>query len=151
MGNIKFGMSPSEVIEEMSEEQVFEGWMGGNRNNSLLYKGIMFGFDKCDAYGPLEEAKLCDVTISSREDVFLFDIALNDWNKEELIKQCEQKDIEFVLNKNGDIDIPALALSVSFDIEDDSVWFELWKPNEAKTVKPTKFIDRIFSIFDFRR
>jgi hypothetical protein len=39
IGPIKFGMSPEEVKALMGIEEVYEPWMGGNRNDSLLYPG----------------------------------------------------------------------------------------------------------------
>ena len=45
VGPVRFGMSPAEVLTAIPEGQKYEEWMGGNRNDSLLFHGLILGFD----------------------------------------------------------------------------------------------------------
>lgn len=55
LGPLRFGMKPNEVRRAFDEDQVYEDWMGGNLNDSLLYRGLILGFDKEDSRGPLKD------------------------------------------------------------------------------------------------
>ena len=99
LGKITFGMSPKKVDEIINEEQVWENWMGGNRNDSLMYHGIIFMFDECNSSASLENSKLTDISIYNREDILLFGKLLKDWTEKDLLRYClrycEQKNILF--------------------------------------------------------
>jgi hypothetical protein len=45
IGLVRIGMSPAEVLAVLDEPQVYEKWMGGNLNDSLLFRGLLFHFD----------------------------------------------------------------------------------------------------------
>ena len=45
IGPVRFGMSPAEALAAIPEGQKYEEWMGGNRNDSLLFHGLILGFD----------------------------------------------------------------------------------------------------------
>jgi hypothetical protein len=129
LGDIKFGMSPKEVDEIMNERQVWENWMGGNRNDSLMYRGIIFMFDDCNSSAPLENSKLTDIDIYNREDIFLFGKLLNEWSQTDFLNYCEQNKIsiddKYDLmdgTRSLSINIRRLNFEICFDGKDNSVW-----------------------------
>lgn len=63
IGDIRFSMTPPKVRAIMGNTLVYEDWMGGNINDTLHYSGIVLSFDKHDAYGPLDDAKLIEMWI----------------------------------------------------------------------------------------
>jgi hypothetical protein len=56
IGPVQRGMSPPQVLEALPEKHQYEEWMGGNLNDSLLFHGLIFSFDKCNPAGPLPGA-----------------------------------------------------------------------------------------------
>ena len=127
VGSARFGQPPSEVLAAMAEPQVYEDWMGGNLNDSLLFQGLILEFDRCDAYGPLPESRLVGARIRSRPGARLFAKMVAEWTREELrdhLRSLGHKSQE----GDGDLLIPALGFAVSFDdgggIED----IDLWEP-----------------------
>jgi hypothetical protein len=129
LGDIKFGMSPKEVDEKMNEGQVWENWMGGNRNDSLMYRGIIFMFDDCNSSAPLENSKLTDIDIYNREDIFLFGKLLNEWTQTDFLNYCEQNKIstddkyDFIDGTwSLSINLHLLNFEICFDVKDNSVW-----------------------------
>lgn len=126
IGQIEFGMNPSRVISIMSEYQVYENWMGGNLNSSLLYQGMILDFDKCDSVGLLKTSKFCGVIINSRKDIYLFGRKLIEWNEVEFIEMLTVNNIQFEQFPNKAINSKDLGFEIYFDKEDDSVWLEFW-------------------------
>jgi len=37
-------MRPNEIVSVFTEPQMYEEWMGGNLNDSLLFQGLILGF-----------------------------------------------------------------------------------------------------------
>ena len=93
LGPIKFGMTPKEVTSIMGEEQVYESWMGGNLNDSLLYPGIIITFDACDSQGPLVDSKVDEFQIAESFSDVQF--------KGASIFKKSQHEIEELLNKHN--------------------------------------------------
>ena len=70
-GPMRFGMSPAQVRDLLPEEQTYEECLGGNLNDSLLYRGLIIGFDACDANGLLAESRFCELRLNRRPEVFI--------------------------------------------------------------------------------
>ncbi|HKN65015.1 MAG TPA: hypothetical protein VJW73_01980, partial [Gemmatimonadaceae bacterium] len=79
-------MTPAEVRAALGEPEGYEEWMGGNLNDSLLFHGLICGFDECDAYGPLSGSALCELRISvpHRGDTVLWGRPLAQWTARDL-------------------------------------------------------------------
>lgn len=92
VGPIKFGMPLSQVVEIMGDKQTIEDWMGGNRNDSLMYPGIIIGFNQYDSNGPTPDGI-----------VFEFEIEKSFPNLQFLgvdFSLVTQKELETLLNKD---------------------------------------------------
>ncbi len=96
-------MSPDELLTIFTEDQKHEGWMGGNLNHSLMFRGIVFGFDKYDGSAPLPDSHLIEIKISGREGVNLWGKEISEWTKPELIKYLDENKILYGNLKNGDL------------------------------------------------
>ena len=72
LGPLRFGMAPDQVRALFSEQETYEDWMGGNLNDSILYRGLIIEFDLCDAWGPLAGSKFREVRLHRREDAILW-------------------------------------------------------------------------------
>jgi hypothetical protein len=126
IGPVRFGMSPAEVIACFPEEQKYEDWMGGNRNDSLLYHGLIFGFDRCDSVGPLAQSTLVEITVFDREDARLWEQKISDWSKEGVIEYLERNGIPCEIQESGDLLVRPQSLSLSFSKFDRLVNVETW-------------------------
>ena len=71
VGPLRFGMSPSEAQGAFTEPPVYEEWMGGNLNDSILFRGLVAGFDRHDSAGPLANSRLIEFRVRGREDIVL--------------------------------------------------------------------------------
>jgi hypothetical protein len=63
VGPAHFGLRPAQVTSVMGETELYEDWMGGNLNDSLLFRGLILGFDRCDANGPLPDGRLIEARV----------------------------------------------------------------------------------------
>ncbi|MBX7171108.1 MAG: hypothetical protein K1X72_09130 [Pyrinomonadaceae bacterium] len=126
IGQIEFGMNPSQVISIMDEEQVYENWMGGNLNSSLLFQGMILDFDQHNSNGPIKDSKFCGIKINSRKDIYLFGRKLIEWNEFEFVEVLHANKIQFEQPPNKSIVSKELEFEIYFDKEDDSVWLEFW-------------------------
>jgi hypothetical protein len=131
IGSVRFGMSPAEVVACFPEEQTYEDWMGGNRNDSLLYHGLIFGFDSHDNVGPLAHSRLVEVTIFGREDARLWEQAIGHWSKELVTQHLERNSIPYESQQNGDVMIRPQSLSLSFNELDRLEYVEAWGTGQA--------------------
>jgi hypothetical protein len=114
IGDVYFGMTPSEVHQRISEPHVYEQWMGGNLNDSLLYHGMIFGFDRCDSRGPLPDARLVEVSINMRADVTFGHRPLFEWHREEVAEHLAAHLAVFQRDPDGGITAPYLGLWFKF-------------------------------------
>lgn len=128
IGPVTFGMSPPEVIAHLGTGQVWEAWMGGNLNDSLVYHGLVLIFDRCDAYGPLEDSRLEYIDVKQREDVRLYGKAANDWTRPDLLRYLEQNAIEFAVLSDGAVSFPQLCFEVGFDSNAHADFLCMWQP-----------------------
>ena len=126
IGPVRFGMSPAEVVACFPEEQKYEDWMGGNRNDSMLYHGLIFGFDSCDSVGPLAQSRLVEITVFEREDARLWEQTISDWSKEWVTEYLERNGIPCEIQESGDLLVRAQSLSLSFSESDQLVYVEAW-------------------------
>jgi hypothetical protein len=73
IGPIRHGMRPADVMNVISEPQVYEEWMGGNLNDALLFRRLCLHFTACDSHAPLPDSTLNLIVIQQRPDAYLFD------------------------------------------------------------------------------
>jgi len=72
VGQAAFGMTPAEVKAILGAEAEWQEWMEGNLNDSLLYPGMIIGFDKYDAYGPLSYGRVREFRLHQDSSATLF-------------------------------------------------------------------------------
>ena len=84
IGPLRFGMTPAEVRTAFAEPEVYEDWMGGNLNDSVLFRGMIVSFDRCDAHGPLANARVTGFFVQGRRDLVLEGVPLHAWTRGEL-------------------------------------------------------------------
>ena len=125
-----FGMSPKQVRSLLDEPETYEDWMGGNLNDSLLFKGLILGFDRCNAYGPLARSKFWEATIHGRDDVVIMGKSMLDWSKSAVIDRLGQESVTYSLDSSGDVIVPAWSLGFSFDDSDQLIYLEMWRPGK---------------------
>ena len=128
LGPLRFGMKPSEVRCAFKECHVYEEWMGGNLNDSLLYRGLILQFDKCDAYGPLEDSRFDGVKAKARKDIWLFGKRLASWTRNDLTSYVDEMKWIRQDGPEGDLDIVDLAVGFGFDAEGHINIIELGEP-----------------------
>ena len=95
IGPLRFGMAPDQVRELFCEDETYEDWMGGNLNDSILYRGLILEFDLCDAWGPVAGSKFREVRLYRRQDAKLWGKHILDWSKAGLMSYLESSGIEF--------------------------------------------------------
>ena len=117
-------MRPNELLSVFPEPQVYEDWMGGNLNDSLLFQGLMFVFSACDASAPLPDSRLISVIIFQRPDACLFGRFMTDWNKTRVVEALQAQGFTPETLANGDIIVP-FQLSLSFDEEERLIWLQI--------------------------
>ena len=135
LGLIRLGMCPNEVMERFPEEQGYEEWMGGNLNDSLLFHGLIFQFDRCNSKSPLPKSKLNRIVIHQRVDVVLFERPMTAWTRGELEKELSLRGYNSEEGAGGDLIVPE-GMECSFDEEDRFVWAEIMKPEPETSANP---------------
>lgn len=128
LGPINFGFSPSRVMSIWGDHQVWEYWMGGNRNDSLLYAGIIIGFDKCNAFGPLENSQVVDFSIyKTFEQLYFMELYIFLIDSNKLEYKLIENGISFKRNKDH---ISILSLGLEFYINSDNTieLVNFWQP-----------------------
>jgi hypothetical protein len=128
LGTIRFGMRPAQVRGLMLEPETYEEWMGGNLNDSLLYRGLILGFDACDAYGPLADSHFTDVGLNRRQDAVIWGQSLLAWTKASIADHLERNAISYELPDNGDLVVSSLSLEMSFDKSGGLEYIGMWAP-----------------------
>ncbi len=125
LGPLRFGMKPSEVQRAFGEEHAYQDWMGGNLNDSLLYRGLILGFDRHDSPGPLPDSRFVSVVAKGREDIWLFGDRLASWSRNDLVAFLEDRNWPRQEELQETLDIVDLAVGLSFDAggQVDSVHF----------------------------
>jgi hypothetical protein len=118
-------MNPKDVTAAFDEGHVYEDWMGGNLNDSLLYHGLILHFDRCNGAGPLPDSRLNWIVVHERDDAYLLDSPLTAWKKMALLDRLREEGLSPVLLDNGDLEVPWFWLSATFDAASSLVWFEM--------------------------
>jgi hypothetical protein len=113
LGQLRFGMSPSEVQAVLGCHQSYEPWMGGNLNDSLLYPGLIIGFNKCD--------KLDEFTIKEKADVTFLKKPLFGMLENELVQTLGQHSIRSEKYHTGYL-LPDLHMELDFDERGRVAW-----------------------------
>lgn len=126
IGPLRFGMSPDEVRRRFPEKETYEEWMGGNLNDSLLYRGLILGFGASDSHGPPADSHFCEVILNRRQDATLWGKSLFTWTKTSIRDHLENNGIAYESHENGDILVGSLCTSMSFDESGQLVYIEMW-------------------------
>jgi len=134
IGPLRFGMTPNQVRALFWEQETYEDWMGGNLNDSILYRGLIIEFDLCDTWGPLARSKFREVRLHRREDAILWGKKILDWRKADGIDYLENNGFEYRLSNCGDLSVPQLSLVLSFDELDRLEHLEMWSEHFVETV-----------------
>ena len=150
VGPVRFGMSPAEVLASFPEAQKHEEWMGGNRNNSLLFHGLIFGFDRCDTFGPLADSWLVEFTIYGREDVRLWGRGVGDWTKEAVADYLGRNGIPYEIHGNSDISVRPYSMALSFAEGGHLEWVEAWANVGRKSPATKTGLKRVLSFLSGR-
>ena len=108
--------------------------MGGNLNDSILYRGLIIGFDLCDTWGPLARSKFREVRLHRREDVILWGKSILHWCKADAIDYLESNGFAYRLSNWGDLSVPQSSLVLSFDDLDRLDYLEMWSGDFVETV-----------------
>ena len=123
LGPLRFGMNPSQVQAVLGSHQTYEPWMGGNRNDSLLYPGLIIGFDDCDERAPLEDSKLVEFFIKEKSDVTFLKKPIFGMPRKEFVKILARHNIRNEEN-HGCYLLPDLHMEVDFDGHGKITWVE---------------------------
>ena len=126
LGVIRFGMRPAEVRGLLLEPETYEEWMGGNLNDSLLYHGLILGFDSYDAYGPLAHSHFAELRLNRREDATIWGKNLLAWTKGLIADHLRRIVVPCESPGNGDLLVPSLSLAMSFDKSNGLEYIEMW-------------------------
>jgi hypothetical protein len=124
IGPIRRGMKPAEVLAVFTEPQVYEDWMGGNLNGSLIFHGICLEFTNCDAQTPLPQSTLDTIIVHGREDAHLFGRPISEWMKVELVEELRSRNYEPEFYPNGGIAVSSL-IGLLFDDLGQLDWVNL--------------------------
>lgn len=127
VGALRFGMSPAEVRSIFPENETYEEWMGGNRNDSLLYHGLIFSFDKCDGAGPLTNSRFDQAQVFGRKDVRLWRSPVNSWTFAGVTGHLDAEGIHYEVSKHANIYVKSLSLILSFDEQAKLEYIEIWE------------------------
>src|SRR5262249_20852674 len=125
LGQLRFGMSPSEVQVVLGSHQTYEPWMGGNLNDALLYPGLTIGFDKCDSRGPLEDSKLVEFQIKEKADVTFLKKPFFGMLENELVQTLAQHRIRIEKNLSSYL-LPDLHMELDLDERGRVTRVEFW-------------------------
>ena len=126
LGFVRFGMNPSELIAVFPEKQKYESWMGGNLNDSLLFHGIIFSFDKCNSSRPLADSHLEEIRISGRDDVILWEQQITNWTKNSLENFLNENKISYEIMNNRAIKLKSLSMTFSFNEQNQIDYIQMW-------------------------
>jgi hypothetical protein len=138
VGAVRFGQTPAEVEAAMAEPRKYEEWMGGNLNSSLVFQGLILGFDRCNAEGPLSSSRLVEAQLVARADASLFGRPVTAWTRDDLFTAlCAQGQVPDCEHPKR-LSVGALGLAVSFDEGDKLDHIELWEPGTVVNGTPRR-------------
>ena len=108
VGPFVLGQHINEIRERITEPVVFEEWMGGNLNDSILLQGLVLNFDKYDANGPVENSKFVSYRLYKRINTSIFGKLCQHWTLEEMQLYLKKQSIEYVVEKEVPPDVDLL-------------------------------------------
>ena len=115
LGNVQFGMSPTEVLANFSEEQTFEDWMGGNLNDAISFHRVIFLFDRCNSIGPLPDSSMDQFVVRNRSEIQLWGRPFGYWSRDLVVDYLSENEISFSASVALNIDVNSQSLSLTFD------------------------------------
>jgi hypothetical protein len=125
LGPLHFGMTPAQVRAALAEPEAYEEWMGGNLNDSILFRGLICGFDRHDSQGPVAQAKLRELRLATtRPDVVFEGRPLRNWTRETLSALPALANAQ--PSGPSSLSIPALGLAFDFDERGQVAFADLW-------------------------
>src|SRR5512145_1904306 len=89
--------------------------MGGNLNDSLLYQGLILGFDSCNATGPLRSARLVEAHLRNRDAASFSGRPLSAWSRDQLSTHLAAQGISFQVDQRGGITAASVGLWFTFN------------------------------------
>ena len=89
LGPIEPGMHPAQVRALLPEPHYFEPWMGGNLDDSLLYRGLVLEFSSSDGSEPPPDSHLVAVRLRAgrRPETRLLGRELRHWTRQSLLAE----------------------------------------------------------------
>ncbi len=114
VGPFSLGMLYEDVKKMLDEPEVYEDWMGGNLNDSILVQGLVLGFD----VGLFPGAKLDCFDLRYREGAMLFGKKLEEWRLDLFEGFLKDSGVDYVFEYQDEVDVDVslidLGLIVSF-------------------------------------
>ncbi len=101
LGEVRFGMRPSEVENILGPDQIFEDWMGGNLEGFYFYKGLLIGFSGGSDECPDENSEVCLFTVKPEHDLILWGINISRCSISELKDLLVSEKIDYKLIGNN--------------------------------------------------
>ncbi|HET8921391.1 MAG TPA: hypothetical protein VFN26_00195 [Candidatus Acidoferrum sp.] len=126
LGPLRFGMNPSQVQALLGSQRTYEQWMGGNLNDSLLYPGLIIGFDKCDGCGPLKDSRLVEFRIREKADVTFLNKPIFGMQENELVETLARHGIRSEKNLSS-YQLPDRGMELDLDEQGRVIWIEFWE------------------------
>jgi hypothetical protein len=126
IGPVRFGMTPRQAKEAMGIDEVYEDWMGGNLNNSLIYPGLIISFDRCNADGPLPDSKVNGFMANETADVFFNSVKMSRLTRDSL-KNMIVCGKPAVLDHHLDIFFEGLGVAFGFNDDGSCYCLEMYK------------------------
>lgn len=123
IGEVRFNMTPLEVQSKFGSKFYGEDWMGGNLNDSLLYRNLILTFDDYDSIGPLKNSKLVFIKTNASSQILLQGKALSEITRDELLSYS-------LLGYFGKVDhnlhVEFKELGIRFNFDADGVLNEFY-------------------------
>lgn len=108
--------------------------MGGNLNDGLYYPGLVFIFDKQNAYGPTSDGKVVEVWANRNQAFTLWGQNLLEMNRTSFEQALQAKNIPYVPRIR---DIYVESYDMEIDFEEDGRFHRFWLygyPNKSTAV-----------------
>jgi len=124
VGEIRFGMSPAEVVEIMGEpyspKEMLNEWPDPALSG-IAYQGVLFDFDKADGSGPLADAKVKEIWLNEQTTYVWANKPLSKMELETMISILEKSGSEFYVRGLG---ITSRELNYEMEFSPETKEFE---------------------------
>jgi len=127
IGEVKFNMTPLEVQSKFGSKFYGEDWMGGNLNDSLLYRNLILTFDDHESIGPLKDSKLVFIKTNASSQILLQGKALSEISRDELLSSSLLGYFGKV-DRNLHVEFEELGIRFNFDADGVLNEFNMWEP-----------------------